>query len=93
MTSGVWLLLGITVGVLNGLTRWWTVKRLCPTRPSGALASVVGGVILRCGLMIGLLIVALNVSTGITPALLTFGGLWLARWGMTLWFHTRGLED
>ncbi len=93
MMSAGWLLLGLAVGVLNGLTRWWTVKRLCPTQPSGALGSVVGGMLLRWGLVIGLLIAALNVSTGIIPALLSFVGLWVARWGTTIWFHTRGLES
>ena len=80
MTFASWLFTGGVVGVLNGLTLWWTVARLRPGAPSLAVAWALGGAILRWGLAVGLLISALQ--RGIVPGLLAFAGLWLARWGM-----------
>jgi hypothetical protein len=78
-----WLFTGGAVGVLNGLTLWWTVARLRPGAPRHAVAWALGGTMLRWGLAAGLLITALQ--RGIVPGLLAFAGLWLARWGMACW--------
>ncbi len=80
MTFASWLFTGGVVGVLNGMTLWWTVARLRPDTPRRAVAWALGGAILRWGLAGGLLISALQ--RGIVPGLLAFAGLWLARWGM-----------
>jgi hypothetical protein len=75
--SASWLLTGGAVGLLNALTVWWTVNRLRPGLPrSHALAWTLGGAALRWGFVAALLIAALQRGTG--PALLAFGGLWLA---------------
>jgi hypothetical protein len=83
MTFVSWLFTGGAVGVLNGLTLWWTVARLQPDAPCRAVAWALGGVMLRWGLAAGLLITALQ--RGIVPGLLAFAGLWLVRWGMACW--------
>jgi hypothetical protein len=83
----LWLLLGGVVGVVNGLTRWWTVARLRPDIPSHALAIVLSGAILRWSLVAALLTFALQ--RGIGPALLAFAGLWLSRWGTVIWFNAQ----
>jgi hypothetical protein len=83
MTFAWWLFTGGAVGVLNGLTLWWTVARLRPGAPRRAVAWALGGVMLRWGLAASLLITALQ--RGIVPGLLAFAGLWLARWGMACW--------
>jgi hypothetical protein len=74
----LWLLAGLTIGTLNGLTLRWTVNRL---RPDAALTSVplvVLGFLMRLGFAAGLLVIALQRDIGL--GLLAFAGLWLARW-------------
>jgi len=83
MTFASWLFTGGVVGVLNGLTLWWTVARLRPDASHRALAWVLGGMMLRWGLAAGLLVTALQ--RGIVPGLLAFAALWLTRWGMACW--------
>lgn len=83
MTFASWLFTGGAVGVLNGLTLWWTVAHLRPDAPGRAVAWTLGGAMLRWGLAAGLLITALQ--RGIGPGLLAFAGLWLARWGQACW--------
>jgi len=78
MTPASWLLTGGAIGILNFMTRCWTVARLHPSAPRRAVAWTVGGALLRWGLASSLLIVALR--QGVWPALLAFAGLWLARW-------------
>ena len=86
MTLASWLFTGGAIGVLNGLSLWWTVSRLRPNAPSHAAVLAMAGAILRWGLAAGVLIVALQHS--IASGLLTFAGLRLARWGMVCWFNS-----
>jgi hypothetical protein len=83
----LWWFAGGAVGVLNALILRWTVDHLRPGAPSRIAVYVLGGAVLRLGLVVSLLIAALQ--RGIAPALLAFVGLWLARWGSVYWFHLR----
>jgi hypothetical protein len=85
MTLASWLFTGGAIGVLSGLTLWWTVARLRPDASSYVVVLVLGGMILRWSLSAGLLVAALQ--HGIVPGLLAFAGLLLARWGMVYWFN------
>jgi len=78
----LWLFAGGAVGALNGLTLWWTVGRLRPDVSGRAVAWILGGALLRWGLIAGLLVAALQ--RGVLPGILAFAGLWLARWGMVV---------
>jgi hypothetical protein len=69
---------------MNGMTRWWTVSRLRKETPLRPRALVWGGLSLRLALVAAVLILALR--RGIIPGLLTFAGLWLARWSTAIWF-------
>jgi hypothetical protein len=80
----LWLLAGGLIGMVNGLTRWWTVTRLRQEMRLRPLALVWGGLILRLAVVAALLIIGLR--GGIISGLLAFAGLWLARWGTTIWF-------
>jgi hypothetical protein len=84
MTPASWLLTGGAIGALNGLSVRWMVARLRPDTPHRAVAWALGGALLRWGLAVGLLVVALQHGT--VPALLAFVGLWLARWGVVCGF-------
>ena len=79
----VWLALGGAVGVLNGLTLRWTMARLRPDAPLSGVALAVGGAALRWGLAAVMLIVASRQD--LVSGLMTFAGLWLARWGVVWW--------
>jgi hypothetical protein len=84
----VWLLFGGAVGVLNGLSLWWTSNRL---RSGAALVGVplmMAGFLLRMGLAAALLILASR--SGVAPGLLACTGLWLARWGVIWWVARSG---
>lgn len=83
---GVWLLVGVLVGLLNGLTRRWTVARLQAEMENSALALTLGGLVVRLSLVAMLLIVGLR--QGIVPGLLAFVGLWVTRMVTVIWFHT-----
>jgi hypothetical protein len=67
-----WWLAGLAVGAFNGWTAWLTTDRL-----------QLGGMLLRWTLAGGLL--AAGLQHGAVPGLLTFFGLWLARWGTVGW--------
>lgn len=79
-----WFLAGGIVGLLNGITLWWTVAYLRPEAPRRALFNAIGGALVRWGLVSGLLISALR--HGIWPCLVAFAGLVVARWGVVSWF-------
>ena len=85
MTLASWLFTGGAIGVLHGLTLWWTVGRLRPGVPSSAVILTMGGIMLRWSLTAGLLVATLQ--HGILPCLLTFTGLLVARWGIVCWFN------
>ncbi len=76
----LWLFAGLAVGALNGFTLWSSVACLRPDVSGRAVAWIVGGALLRLGLVASLLIAALQ--RGVLPGLLAFAGLWLARWGI-----------
>jgi hypothetical protein len=73
-----WLPIGITIGILNGLTLRWTVNRLRPDAALTGVPLVAAGFLLRMGLVTALLIFA--SQHGLVPGLLACTGLWLARW-------------
>lgn len=79
----VWLLLGGTVGVLNGLSLRWTASRLRPEATLAGVPLMMTGFLLRMGLAAALLILASR--RGVAPGLLACTGLWLARWGVIWW--------
>lgn len=83
----LWLWAGGAVGALNALTLWWTVAYLRPESVGRALASTWGGALIRWAAASGVLAVALQ--HGIAPGIVTFVGLWLARWGMIRWLGFR----
>jgi hypothetical protein len=95
MTFVLWLLTGSIVGVLHGVTLWWTVARLQPDAPRHAVVWALGGTMLRWGITASLLITALQ--RGIMLGLLAFAGLFLVRWSMTCWLalgqRSSGLFD
>ena len=86
----LWLVLGALVGLLNAAFRWWTVSHIGADLPERALLITVGGIVVRLSLVASLLTLAL--SRGIVPGLLSFGGLWMARWATVLWIDARGIE-
>jgi len=90
MVCVLWLLTGGAIGVLNSLALWWTVAGLRPQTPHRALFRFTGSVVLRWGLIGGLLAVALQ--KGALPGLAAFAGLWLARWGMLYWLNRRSFS-
>ena len=73
-----WFMIGIAIGVLNGLTLRWTVGRLRPDTAPASIPLIALGFLLRLALSAGLLIIALQ--RGIALGLLAFVGLWLSRW-------------
>ena len=83
MRFALWLLAGGAIGAWNVLTLWWTVGRMRPDAPLGAVTLALGGALLRWGCAGGLLILALQ--RGIVPGLLACAGLSLARWGLACW--------
>jgi len=87
MTFALWLFAGGSIGVLNGLSRRWTVARLRPDVPGQAVVWALGGAMLRWSLAAGLLVTALQ--RGVVPGLLAFAGLWLTRWGIVYWLNSR----
>ncbi len=84
----LWLLAGALVGALNAGIRWWTVSRVWVGLTQRALLLVLGGMTVRLSLVACLL--ALGLSRGIIPGLLSFGGVWLSRWATVLWFNANG---
>jgi hypothetical protein len=82
MISLFWLPIGIITGILNGLTLRWTVGRLRSEISLAGVPLVAVGSLLRMGLATALLIFA--SQHGMIPCLLSFAGLWLARWMVIL---------
>jgi hypothetical protein len=78
----IWFMIGIAIGVLNGLTLRWTVGRLRSETSLTGVPLVAFGFLLRMGLNTALLILA--SQRGMTTCLLSFTGLWLARWTIIL---------
>lgn len=83
--NGLWILAGAVVGLLNGLTRWWTVARLRAEMAHSALAPTLGAMVIRLALVAALLVAGLQ--RGILPGLLAFTGLWLTRSAAVIWVH------
>jgi hypothetical protein len=74
----MWFIIGIATGILNGLTLRWTVGRLRPETSLTGVPLVALGFLLRMGLATTVLVLA--SQRGLTTCLLSFAGLWLARW-------------
>lgn len=85
MSTWLWLLAGLLVGVLNVASIARTVGRLQPGGDVRALSSMVSGFILRMVLIILVLVFALRQSA--VAGLLAFAGLWLGRWPVLLWVN------
>jgi hypothetical protein len=85
-----WWLAGLALGAFSGWTAWLTTDRLQPGASHFAVAWVLGGMLLRWTLAGGLLTAGLQ--HGAVPGLLTFFGLWLARWGTVGWASIRARE-
>jgi hypothetical protein len=83
----LWPFAGGFVGMVNALSRWKTVSCLSTEMVTRSLVLVVGGMLLRLGLVAGLLTAGLK--RGIIPGLLAFAGLWITRWTIVVWFSTR----
>jgi hypothetical protein len=77
---------GGVVGVVNTVTRWWTVARLRTGRESHALLATLGGLALRLALVSALLAVGFRHS--VTSGLLCFAGLWLIRSAGLIYIHS-----
>jgi hypothetical protein len=78
--SALWLLLGIAIALINGLSIRWTVGSLnISGARSRAIAVVVGGAVVRVA--VAALVLAVALRQGIVEGLLAFAGLWLGRWG------------
>ena len=74
----MWFVIGVATGILNGLMLRWTVGRLRPKTSLVGVPLVAFGFLLRMGLATALLVLA--SQRGMTTCLLSFAGLWLARW-------------
>ena len=82
-----WVVAGVGVGIVNGLSRWRTVSRVSATAVSNPVRFALGTMALRLGLVAVLLTVSLR--QGILPGLSAFVGLFITRWIIVLWFSTR----
>jgi len=78
LTILYWLFAGAGIGILHGMTLWWTVSALQPAKIGRALTLVWGGALLRCVTVAALLIVAMNHA--LSSGLLAAAGFFLARW-------------
>jgi len=78
----IWFIIGIAIGILNGLTLRWTMGRLRLETSLTGVPLVTLGFVSRMGLTAALLVFA--SQRGLTTCLLSFAGLWLARWTVIL---------
>jgi hypothetical protein len=81
----IWFLAGTFVGILSGLSQQWTVGQIHADSSRKVAVLLIGGFIFRLGLA-GLVLFA-AIQQGIFAALLAFAGLWIARWGLSLYWH------
>lgn len=72
-----WFVAGMAVGVVHGLTLWWTVQSLQPGAIRRAVLLVWGGALLRSVAVAGVLVMA--VTDALTSGLAAVVGFWLAR--------------
>lgn len=82
-----WVVAGVGVGIVNGLSRWKTVSLMSTAAVVASLRLALGGMLLRLGLVAGLLVVSLRHD--ISSGLMAFAGLYVTRWVIVLWFGTR----
>lgn len=75
--AGLWFFAGIGIGILHGVTLWWTVAVLQPDKVRRALILAWGGAWLRCLAVAGLLMAAVNDA--LHSCLWAFTGFFLAR--------------
>lgn len=84
ISYALWLFAGGIVAVVNAVIRQRTVASLSTETIRGSLVLVLGGMLLRLGLVAGLLVAGLR--QGVVSGLLAFAGLWLARGAIVVWF-------
>jgi hypothetical protein len=89
----IWLLIGIAIGALNGLTLRWTVGRLRSGSLLTGVPLVTAGFVFRMGSAAALLVFASQHS--LASGLLACTGLWLARWIVILviWSPRQALKE
>jgi hypothetical protein len=74
----IWLFAGLLVGFINALLVVRTVAKVRPDASYPMYRVVIRGWLVRLGL--ATLVLALAVREDISSGLVTFAGLWLARW-------------
>lgn len=84
ISYALWLFAGGIVAVVNAVIRQRTVACLSTETIGGSLVLVLGGMLLRLGLVAGLLVAGLR--QGAIPGLLAFAGLWITRGAIVVWF-------
>lgn len=85
MTGWGWFVAGIAVGLAHVLTQWWTVNRLQPGSGLAAMSWMMAGILGRLAIAGVVLLLALSAS--VSAGLLTFGGWWLGRWPLLIWYN------
>jgi hypothetical protein len=81
----LWFLAGVVIGVISGLTQQWTVGQVRTDSSRTLALLMIGGFILRLGL--AALVLYAAVLQGVAEVLLAFAGLWIARWGLSIYWH------
>jgi len=81
----LWFLAGAVCGIASGLSQQWTVARLGGDSSKKAGALLIGGFIIR--LALAGLVLYLAVQQSVAAVLLAFAGLWIARWGLSIYWH------
>lgn len=84
INSALWLFAGGAVAIVNAVTRQRTVAWLSAETIGGSLVLVLGGMLLRLGLVAGVLVAGLR--QGVMPGMLAFVGLWITRGAIVVWF-------
>jgi hypothetical protein len=84
---GLWFLAGIFGGILSGLSQQWTVRHLHSDTSKRVALFLIIGFLLRI-LLAGLILYG-AVQQSIFAALLAFAGLWVSRWGLSIYWHKR----
>jgi hypothetical protein len=87
MMLGLWFLAGIVGGILSGLSQQWTVAHLHADSTKKVASYLIVGFFLRLTLA-GLILYA-AIQQSIFAALLAFAGLWIARWGLSIYWNRR----
>jgi hypothetical protein len=87
MILGLWFLAGVVGGILSGLSQQWTVGHLHVDSTKKVASYLIIGFIFRLALA-GLILYA-AIQYSIFAVLLAFAGLWIARWGLSIYWNKR----